>query len=121
MSFTTPGVADMLLDCVKALAADYMLYPAGILSGDMAGNSEGGQPAGQKLVTLIDHLSNLTAGCGQGDKTGVVHSDMGFFAQIFHGYADAGFLEAQLVCDVDRADYGKSFAQDQDSFEIVFC
>lgn len=110
----------VISDRRKALRADHVLDAAGVLCGGVRVYAEPRQALGQKLMALIDHLRNLPAVLGQVDKSGVGDGDMVSLAQMLHGDTDAGFLEAQLVCNVHGADDRKSFAQNQYRLQIVF-
>ena len=55
----------MALNRVKALLADDMLHPAGVLGSDFRVDPKAGQPVGQQLVALINHLGDFTSRFGQ--------------------------------------------------------
>ena len=79
----------MLFDRLKALLADHMLDPAGILRGDHGLHPKADQPAAEKLVPFIDHIRNLLSGIRQIDEALFGDSDVILFTEILHGNADA--------------------------------
>ena len=79
----------MLLDRLKALAADHMLDPAGVLGGNHGIHSETCQPAAEELVPFVDHVRNLFSGIREIDEAFLDDSDMILLPQILHGNADS--------------------------------
>ena len=98
----------MVLNGGKALLADDMLDPAGILGGSLSADAQGFQPLGQDPVALIDHFRDLFSSGSQGNVAVFVHADMAAVAEILHGHADAGLGNpSSLAISMERT-YGLS-------------
>ena len=57
----------------EGLLAYDVLYPAGVLRGQLLWHAQRGQPAGKEQMPLIDALGNGPALLGKGDKAVPVH------------------------------------------------
>lgn len=111
----------MVLNGGKALLADDMLDPAGILGGSLSADAQGFQPLGQDPVALIDHFRDLFSSGSQGNVAVFVHADMAAVAEILHGHADAWLRKSQLIGDIDGTDVWLIQTEDQYGLQIVFC
>ena len=111
----------MVLNGGKALLADDVLDPAGILGGSLSADAQGFQPLGQDPVALIDHFRDLFSSGSQGNVAVFVHADMAAVAEILHGHADAGLRKSQLIGDIDGTDVWLIQTEDQYGLQIVFC
>ena len=110
----------MPFDSLKALGADHVLHAAGVSHSYIRVHAQTDQPGGDKLVPLVDTVGYPAAGLGQCDIAFRGYLDVTALPELFHGNADAGLLEIQLIGDVHRADNGMLLAQDQDRLQIIF-
>ena len=112
-----PGVS---FDGSKALFADNMLDPAGILGGNLRIDAQRHQQIGNQGVALIDFVGNCLTGRQQGDGALGADGDISVFPEVFHGNADTGLGESQLIGNVDGTNRALLVVKDQDGFQIVF-
>ena len=111
----------MVLNGGKALLADDMLDPAGVLRGSLSADAQGFHTPLPVPEELIDHFRDLFSRGSQGNVAVFVHADMAAVAEILHGHADAGLGKSQLIGDIDGTDIWLIQTEDQYGLQIVFC
>lgn len=114
-------LAQLLFDAVKSFLAENVFYLAGIGSSCFRRNTQLGKKPGQKFVTLINLVGNSLAGRQQDNMTIGIHGNITVFPQFFHGNADAGLADAQIVDHVDGSDRTEFFLQRQNGLQIILC
>ena len=95
-----PGL-ELPLDGKEALRADHVLNLAGILIGCLWGNPKIHKPLGENGVTLVNFFCDRKTVLQKCDISVGIHVDHTVFTKIFHGNADAGLGDLQLVDDID--------------------
>ena len=96
-----------------------MLHLAGICGGSFLRNAQLDKKVGQQLMTFVDLVGNGLAGRQQGDVTVAVHGNIAVFPQLFHGNADAGLADTQIIDHVDGSDRTEFLFQRQNRLQII--
>ena len=110
----------MVLNGGKALLADDVLNSAGIFGGYLGVDPQHDQKIGNQGMALINLVGDGLS-CGeQRDGAFGADGDISVLPEVFHGYADAGFGESQLIGNVDGAHSALLIMKNQDRFQIVF-
>ena len=78
----------MIFNGFKAFLTDHMFHTAGILCCCFFIYTKAHEPVTEKLMTFIDHISDLLAGWSQVDIAFFGNCDVILFAEIFHGNTD---------------------------------
>jgi len=103
------------------LLADVVLHLAGVLLGGLSVHAELHEKLGQRVVPVEHTRGDVHPARRERDEPVAIHGDVAVFAQALGRVGHARLRDAEVLCDVDRANVSVPLLHHQHCLQIVLC